>query len=110
MASNILKSFPNRGMSSKRQDGAWLDRYEIVYFDKNVPFSHLKHLHDIEICVTSTNLRPAWTKDDSISFWTLATLIRLDDGKASGMGESTGEGEGEDGDEGEDGRVGGNSW
>lgn len=26
MASNILKSFPNRGMSSNRQDGAWLDQ------------------------------------------------------------------------------------
>lgn len=26
MASNILKSFPNRGMSSNRQDGAWLEQ------------------------------------------------------------------------------------
>lgn len=80
----------------------------MVYLDKNLPFIHLKHLHNIEICVTSTNLRPAWRKDDSISFWTLATLSRLDEGDASGMGESTGEGE--DGDEGEDGRVGGKSW
>lgn len=31
MASNILKSFPNLGMRSKRQEGAWRsDRYTIL--------------------------------------------------------------------------------
>lgn len=68
----------------------------------------LKDLSYPEISVTSTNLRPAWRKDDSIRVWTLATLIRPDEGDARGMGESTGERGG--GDEGEDGRVGGKSW
>lgn len=57
---------------------------------------------------TSTNLRPAWRKDASISAWTLATLIRPDEGEARGMGESTGERA--VGEEGEGGRLGGNSW
>ena len=60
------------------------------------------------ISVTSTNLRPAWRKEDSSRAWTLATLIRLEDGEERGMGESSGErGAGE---EGELGSVGGKSW
>lgn len=72
----------------------------------------LQNDHDLKswenVSVTSTNLRPAWRKEHSSSAWTLATLIRLDDGEVRGMGESTGE-RGK-GDEGEGGRVGGNSW
>lgn len=64
--------------------------------------------HIYPTVVTSTNLRPAWRKEDSSSAWTLATLIRLDDGEMRGMGETTGE-RGE-GNEGEVGRVGGKSW
>lgn len=81
----------------------------LFLFDKNmlVFIFYIKHLN-IKICPTSTNLRPAWRKDDSISVWTLATLIRVDEGDVRGMGESTGEGG--EGDEGEDGRVGGKSW
>lgn len=30
MASNILKSFPKRGMSSKRQEGAWWGGWQVI--------------------------------------------------------------------------------
>lgn len=71
-------------------------------------FFYLGEPNNTEFLVTSTNLRPAWRKDNSISVWTLATLIRPDEGEARGMGESTRERV--VGDDGEDGRVGGKSW
>lgn len=48
MASNILKSFPNRGMSSSRQDGAWVDQHKKIYlfiYSRGVKYTARLSIH-----------------------------------------------------------------